>query len=79
MNDELEVSIYAHFLNKLHRLDCEWMKLEPAGSSAAVFDRQQESNFGVWDWRFEADKRPLRDIELKKNNKLFEDFTQPEF
>lgn len=45
MNDDLEVSIYTHFLNKLQRLDREWLKLDPANSSAGVFDRQQESNF----------------------------------
>lgn len=43
MNDDLEVSIYTHFLNKLQRLDRELLKLDLANSSAGVFDRQQES------------------------------------
>lgn len=48
MKDDLEVSIYAHFLNKLQRPNREWLKLDPACSSAGVFDRQQESNFRVF-------------------------------
>lgn len=46
MTGDLWVSISVHFQNKLQRLHCERVKLDPVSSSAAVFDRQ-ESNFCV--------------------------------
>lgn len=51
MSDDLQVGVFAHFLNKQQRLEREWLKPEPASSSAGVFDPQQGVCLCVCLWR----------------------------